>query len=102
MRHALGSGIRVEGVVGDRWHWRCCAGHEIARFRGGACIVTTRARIGEAVGRLGGLQLLRKGLGQLLGIVGEFGQLWGNSRCGLTLALQLGLPKGLSLPAAFA
>lgn len=66
VRHALRPGIRIErDLVGNGRHRGNGTGDVFARLGRGTNIVATRARVGKAVGGLGGrgLQLPRERLG---------------------------------------
>jgi hypothetical protein len=102
MRHALGARVRIEDIVGDGRHGHIAgdgvrsrhggsvARHRVARHR------VARHRGGIVVGRGIRAQIVTERLGELLGVVGELGELRGDARSG-ALLLELGLAEGLGL-----
>lgn len=89
MGHALGPSIRIKGSRGDSRAVGVVA--RVAKRIGARGRHWRRRRRGNVK-----LELGSDRLGELLGIVGKLGQ---TRRNGMTLALKLGLSKGLSLPA---
>lgn len=97
VRHALGPRIGIEAAVGQGRDWDSAV---VALLLDGRADFAVVGGSPDAGGRFGA-QVGTKGLGQLLGVVGELGQLGRDARGGgQALALKFGLSKGLSLAAA--